>query len=347
MQFHPSNYKDLAVGKLFAPSQLVGMRGFGLARWIGLMLLMATAASANVTLFLEEPYGTFGGMNPTGHAAVYFSNICAASPTQLRRCNEGERGVVISRYHRVGGYDWLAVPLIPYLYAVDDSDQVPLSVTPRDVAYLRDQWRRRHLTDIIPDADDGAPPQGDWIQLVGSAYDRTLYAFEVPSTPEQDERFMEMLNGKPNKNHFNLLFHNCADFARQTIDFFYPHAVHRSLFADVGIMTPKQAAKSLVSYTRKHDIPLETLTIPQVEGTMARSTAVRGVLQSLVKSKRYAIPLAGLAVFHPFFGGGMVAAWFQGKGFDPKKIAETSKPATNPEAIAMQLQTDDAWTGGQ
>src|SRR5690348_9029656 len=116
MQFHPSNYKDLAVGKLFAPSQLVGMRGFGLARWIGLMLLMATAASANVTLFLDEPYGTFGGMNPTGHAAVYFSNICAARPTQLRRCNEGERGVVISRYHRVGGYDWLAVPLIPYLY---------------------------------------------------------------------------------------------------------------------------------------------------------------------------------------------------------------------------------------
>ena len=311
------------------------------------MLLCATAAPANVTLFLEEPYGTFGGMNPTGHAAVYFSDICAETPTRLRRCNEGERGVVISRYHRVAGYDWLAIPLIPYLYAVDDSDQVPLSVTPYDVAYLRDQWRRRHLADIIPDADDGAAPQGDWIQLIGSAYDRTMYAFEVPSTPEQDDRFIEMLNAKPNAQHFNLFFHNCADFARQTINFYYPRAVHRSMFADVGIMTPKQAAKSLVSYSQKHDIPLETLTIPQVAGTIPRSTAVRGVLQSLVKSKRYAIPLAGLAVFHPFFGGGMIAAWFQGKRFDPRKVAEQPVAGAGPEVIAMQLQTDDSWTGGQ
>lgn len=328
-------------------NQVVLMRGFGLTRWIGLLLLGAGAASANVTLFLEEPYGTFGGMNPTGHAAVYFSNICAATPTKLRHCNEGERGVVISRYHRVAGYDWLAIPLLPYLYAVDDADQVPLSVTPRDVESLRDQWRRHHLIDIVPDADDGAPPQGDWVQLVGSAYDRTLYAFEVPSTPEQDDRFIEMLNAKPNVSHFNLLFHNCADFARQMIDYYYPHAVHRNLFADVGIMTPKQAARSLVSYSRKHEISMEMLTIPQVAGTIPRSTAVRGVLQSLVKSKRYAIPLASLAVFHPFFGGGMVAAWVQGKSFDPKKIAGKADPDKDPQAIAMELQTSDAWTGGQ
>jgi hypothetical protein len=80
---------------------------------------------------------------------------------------------------------------------------------------------------------------------------------------------------------------------------------------------------------------------------MPRSTAVRGVLQSLVKSKRYAIPLAGLAVFHPFFGGGMVAAWFQGKRFDPRKIADKTDPDSDPAAIAMELQTSDAWTGGQ
>ncbi|HVW10508.1 MAG TPA: hypothetical protein VHC90_18095, partial [Bryobacteraceae bacterium] len=273
--------------------------------------------------------------------------ICAATPTRLRVCNEGERGVVISRYHRVAGYDWLAIPLLPYLYAVDRADQVPRSVTPHDVAYLRDQWRREHLEDLIPDADDGSAPQGDWTQLVGSAYDRTLYAFELPSTSEQDEKFIEMLNGAPNVNRFNLLFQNCADFARHTIDFYYPHAVHRSLLADVGIMTPKQAAKSLVSYSRKHELSLETLTIPQVAGTMPRSTAVRGVLQSLVKSKRYAIPLAGLAVFHPFFGGGLVAAWFEGKKFDPKKIAEKTDPPHDPQAIAMELQSDEISTGGQ
>jgi hypothetical protein len=74
---------------------------------------------------------------------------------------------------------------------------------------------------------------------------------------------------------------------------------------------------------------------------------VRGVLQSLVKSKRYAIPLAGIAVFHPFFGGGMAIAWLQGKSFDPKKIAETAPPSTDPQAIATELQSDDELASGQ
>src|SRR5580658_1695658 len=117
-----------------------------------------------VTLLLEEPYGKFGGMNPTGHAAVYLSHVCAASQISLRRCNEGEQGVVISRYHRISGYDWLAIPLLPYLYAVDRPDQVPSSVTPEDVAALRDAWRRANLSEIVPDAEGGITPVGDWTQ---------------------------------------------------------------------------------------------------------------------------------------------------------------------------------------
>ena len=88
--------------------------------WIILAGLLAglPSARAGVTLLLEEPFGTFGGMNPTGHSAVYLSHVCAATPVSLRRCHEDEYGVVISRYHRVGGYDWIAIPLLPYLYAV-------------------------------------------------------------------------------------------------------------------------------------------------------------------------------------------------------------------------------------
>ena len=55
----------------------------------------------------------------TGHAAVYLSGVCAESPIVLRKCAPGELGAVISRYDGVHGYDWLAVPLIPYLYAVE------------------------------------------------------------------------------------------------------------------------------------------------------------------------------------------------------------------------------------
>jgi hypothetical protein len=79
----------------------------------------ATYAHASVALLMEEHYGEFVALNPTGHAAVYFNHICADTPTMLRRCHDGEYGVVISRYHKIDGYDWLAIPLVGYLYAVD------------------------------------------------------------------------------------------------------------------------------------------------------------------------------------------------------------------------------------
>lgn len=80
--------------------------------------LCSTPASAGkVALLLEEPYGHFGSMNPTGHAAIYLTDVCAETPVSLRRCYPGETGVVISRYHQVDGYDWIAMPLLPYLYA--------------------------------------------------------------------------------------------------------------------------------------------------------------------------------------------------------------------------------------
>src|SRR6202051_3085914 len=74
---------------------------------------------ADVTILLEEPYSYDGALAGTGHTAVYLTRVCAASPVVLRRCGPGERGVVISRYTRIGGYDWIAIPLIPYLYAVN------------------------------------------------------------------------------------------------------------------------------------------------------------------------------------------------------------------------------------
>src|SRR5215510_6165762 len=95
---------------------------------------------AQVTLLLEEPYsydGTFAG---TGHTAVYLARVCAETPFQLRRCGPGEDGVVISRYHGIAGRDWIAVPLIPYLYAVRNSQDIPLFVDVKLVAFLREQF---------------------------------------------------------------------------------------------------------------------------------------------------------------------------------------------------------------
>jgi len=307
---------------------------------IGWLLLSAAAAHADITLLLEEPYGAFGGMTPTGHSAVYFSGVCAETPLTIRRCHPGEQGAVISRYHRIGGYDWIAIPLIPYLYAVDRADQVPVSASIEDVASFRDSYRRAHLEEVAPDESDGSTPHGDWTQLVGEAYDRTIYTFGIETTDEQDDELIRLLNSRPNRNRFNLLFQNCADFARQVIDFYYPKAVRRNFSSDLGIMTPKQAAKCLVHFSKKHaDLRLSSFVIAQVPGAVPSSKPVRGVLESLIKSKRYAVPLAPLALIHPVVGGGMAYAWLEGSHFDPKRVvAAGGGSPLKPEMIVKDLR---------
>jgi len=101
-------------------------------------------AHAGATLLLEEPYSVDGTFAVTGHVAVYLNRVCADTPLKLRRCKDGELGVVLSRYHGVAGYDWFAVPLVPYLYAVELPEQVPLYADAKLVSFLRDQYRRKH-----------------------------------------------------------------------------------------------------------------------------------------------------------------------------------------------------------
>jgi hypothetical protein len=252
-----------------------------------------SAAHAEIAMLMEEPYGTFGHMNPTGHAAVYFNHICAASPTELRLCKPGEAGVVISRYHRVAGYDWVAIPLIPYLYAVDKTSQIPAAATPDIEAHLRDAYRHRYLTDLVPDSADGTMPAGDWTQLVGASYDRKIYGLNLRTSTEQDAAFIAIFNDRSNTGKFNLIYRNCADFSRTVINIYYPKSVHRNFIGDAGIMTPKQAAKSLVKYGRKHpEVSLTAFVIPQVPGSIERSRKIDGVTEAVIKSKKYVIPLS-------------------------------------------------------
>ena len=280
------------------------------ARTAALLLCLAVAqrcSHASATLLLEDPYGSFGAFNPTGHAAIYLNHVCADSPTVLRPCHDGEYGVVISRYHKIDGLDWVATPLVPYLYAVDSVSDIPSRVDKQQVASLRDAYRRAHLLDLAPDDSEGNTPKGEWSELVGSSYDRTIHGFQIDSTAEQDERFMALFNDRRNVGHFNLLFHNCADFTRVVLDTYMPRAVHRNFIADVGLMTPKQVARSLIAYGKKYpDVHLTAFVIPQVPGSVGRSHPADGVTESLVKSKKYIIPLA---VLSPEITGGVVAAY--------------------------------------
>ena len=292
-------------------------------------LLVLPKAHADATLLLEEPYGHFGAFTATGHAAVYLDRVCAETPVRLRLCMPGETGVVISRYNKVAGYDWIAIPLIPYLYAVEAPEDVPLFVNPKVVAFLRNQYRKKNLEDIAPDQANGEPPAGNWTQLVGSSYDRTIYGYQIQTSAEQDDEFIHEYNSRPNRSHFNLLAHNCADFARGAMNFYYPRTLHRNAIADAGITTPKQIAKLLVKFSTKHpELQSSSFVIPQVPGSVPRSTTVHGVVESVLKSKKYLLPLA---VFQPVVAGVLTVAYVGDGRFDPKKNAMVLAPGQAPE----------------
>jgi hypothetical protein len=303
-------------------------------------------AHAGATLFLEEPYSYDGAFAGTGHSAVYLSNVCSASPVVLRRCAEGESGVVLSRYDGIEGYDWIAIPLIPYLYAVDRPEAVPLFADAKLVAFLRDQYRRDHLEALAPDRPDGGTPEGNWYEMIGSAYDRTIYGFEIETSPEQDAQLISKFNSQPNLQRYNFVKRNCADFVREVINFYYPHALHRSVIGDLGVTTPKQIAKMLVKYSHHHpELRTSDFLVPQVPGAIRRSKPVHGVLESVMAAKKYMVPVV---VLHPYIGGGLLAEHFFHKGFDPARNAlildsshQLGPPMTHDERLALQSRLDE------
>jgi hypothetical protein len=289
---------------------------------LGLALLLfwgAPRASADVAVLLEEPYSYDGAFAGTGHAALYLNRVCAASPTVLRRCQPGEPGVVLSRYHRVAGYDWIAIPLYPYLYAVEKPEHVPLFTDNKLEMALRDRYRRRFLEDIVPDGPSGETPGGDWYELVGSAYDRTLYGFQIETSAAQDDKFIAGYNSQSNRESYKLVSRNCADFVREAVNFYYPKAVKRGLIADLDVSTPKHVAKSLVQFSKRNpELQFTAFVIPQVPGTIRRSRPVRGVVESIFKAKKYELPLLAL---HPVVAGGFAVAYVAGGRFSPPQNA--------------------------
>lgn len=304
-------------------------------RFICALVLLLLAGSslrahAAATLLLEEPYSVDGTFAGTGHVAVYLDRVCAETPFKLRRCKPGELGAVLSRYHGIAGYDWFAIPLVPYLYAVEEPEQVPLYADAKLVSFLRDQYRRKHFKEFIPDAADGGTPEGPWYQLVGSSYDRTSYAFEIETTAAQDEELIEILNARRNVGMYKLLSSNCADFVKGIINFYYPGALHRGIIGDLGVSTPKQIAKCLARYSKHHpQLQSTSFVIPQVPGTIKRSKPVRGVVESAFKAKKYMAPLL---VWHPAVVACFAAAYFTGSsGFDPGRNALVFDPRRDLE----------------
>ena len=274
----------------------VSARGRVLLGWVRLglvcfaMLLAGVPARADVTLLLQEPIDLLGHFSATGHATVLVSGLCSDDHLHMRRCRPGETGSVLGRYHHINGYDWLAMEPTAYLFAVDAPDKVPASVTEEDVDALRAGYVADHMNGFGSDMR-----QTLWPEMLGASYRRRIIAIRLRTTDEQDARLMQWLNESRNKSEFNFFFNNCADFSRKVLDVLFPGAVHRNLLFDAELTTPKQLASAMRGYARRHpEVGFEVAVLPQVPGTMPRSTKMYGVTESFVKRTWFCLPVAVL-----------------------------------------------------
>jgi hypothetical protein len=313
---------------------------------IALAGLAGSRCPAQGALLMEEPYGFFGALNPTGHNAIYLERVCAETPVKLRRCNPGEAGAVIARYQGIEGYDWVAIPLVPYLYAVEDPADVPARVDPETVRRLRDRYRETHLFSLGRDLPVGSFFSGGWTQLAGASYDRRIFAFRFSTTPEQDDHVIALMNAGPNKTRFNLLFSNCADFARSVINLYFPGTFSRSIFPDAGMTTPKQIAFKLTRYARKHpETGLAVYEIPQIPGYHRRSHSNKSIAESLTTTA-YAVPLAAV---NPYLAGGLFVDYLVRGRFHliPKHPVLLSPDHLQPLTAAYNSGENPASAGSQ
>ena len=251
---------------------------------------------------MEEPYGFFGTVFPTGHSAIYFEQVCAETPVVLRRCRTGELGSVITRNPGIGKYDWVAIPLVPYLYAVETPSQVPAYANPQEVWRMRLRYHERHLLGLGENLIPGDLFTGGWALLVGMSYERRIYAFSFETTAEQDAAFIARMNADKNRSHFEFLYNNCSDFVRFVLNIYFPHSFRRDIFVDAGITTPKSITHKLMMFARKHpEMQVSVLDSP-IPGLRRQSRPNKCITESLATTA-YAVPIA---LANPYVAGGLL-----------------------------------------
>ncbi len=326
--------------------RMLSMRPFRILTFVFIIIGVSFCARgrAQGALLMEEPYGIFGVINPTGHNAIYFERICAATPVKLRRCQAGEMGVVIARYEGIDGYDWVAIPLLPYLYAVENAADVPAHVDRDTVERLRNHYRETHLENLGDALSPGSFLHGGWTQLVGAAYERRIFAFRFETNAEQDDALIRQLNAGPNRTRFNLLFNNCADFSREILNHYFPHVFERNIFPDAGMTTPKQTTYRLVRYARKHpETGLAIYEIPQIPGYRHGSHSAKGIDESLATTV-YAIPIA---ILNPYLAGGLVVDYLaRGRYHLIPKHPQVLSPETLSRLTAPAAPKDNSASAG-
>ncbi len=258
-----------------------------------LFLLFVPFAQADVSFLLHEALGMSGESTAAGHAAIYLSNVCSDDGVRLRACRPTETGVVIATYPQLGAssnYEWLAIPLLPYLYGVNEPADIPLYTNGEMRTLLREKYRREHWSELVPEQAGKALPPGRWQQMIGVNFNRDIYALTVKTSMAEDLQFIQTFNERPNVNRFNTLYRNCSDFTALILNLYFPGAVHRDVLNDFTMTTPKAIARTFTRFAQKHPKRLFYVTkFAQLAGPIKRSFDARNFSEQAFKSKKYFI----------------------------------------------------------
>jgi len=260
----------------------------------------AAPTRADVGIVLNESLDTsVARVTGSGHSAVYLSRICPASPVKLRLCGPHEQGSIMSNYTTLGEdepFEWNVVPLSVFVYGVEDPRNRPLFASWNIKGALESSYRETILRDYCEGQKCQTSHDAEWREMVGADSERTLYILVVSTTVEQDKALIDKFNNAPNVNHFNGMRRNCADFAKDVINTYFPHAAHRNAVNDFGMTSPKGVARSFANYAHKEpESDYHVMHFAQLPGTTKRSTECREGTEQLYRSKKLLVPMAFFA----------------------------------------------------
>jgi hypothetical protein len=260
-----------------------------------LPLLFCARASGDVGIVLNDSLDTSAArITGSGHSAVYLSRICPASPVKLRLCQPGEQGSVISNYTTLGEdqpFEWNIIPFNLFIYGVPDPKNRLLFASWPVKRLLEENYREKVLGDYCLSHSCETSGKAEWREMVGATAERTLYILIAATTLQQDLDLIVKFNSMPNINHFNAARRNCADFTKDVIDTYFPHAAHRDVLNDFGVTSPKAIARSFAHYAHRNpEIQYHVLHFAQLPGTIKRSKDCHNGTEQFYRSKKFLIP---------------------------------------------------------
>jgi hypothetical protein len=345
-------------GRRFLTGRVCGRAAFTVVLAFFLVCLASPRARADVGVVLNESLDTsMDRITGTGHSAVYFSRICPESPVRLRLCRPGEQGSVMSNYINIGEdqpFEWNVAPLNVYLYGVEDPRHRPIFGSFKLKHLLEERYRDRYLSAFCDGPSCTTSPKAEWREMVAATFIRSIYIFAVDTTVEQDKELIAEFNESPNKNHFNGVKWNCADFTRHVINTYFPHATNPDYLNDFGMTSPKAVARTFTRYALHHpELNFRVMHFAQVPGSIKRSSEVRAGTEQLYHSKKFLIPMV---IFADYELPAVAATYMLTGRFNPEHEFEQHPAITkntthsrqqldanSPDAQAGSIGTSSQW----